>query len=222
MPMKSEVWKEIEFAADGLVEKCDGMTRAKAIDRALQLQPDLYNRWKAADPDLAPVQKEAPPDYYRKGTAKALAYKQLEEITNQIRKADESFASAFTRATQTPEGQEAYRRYSGVDSDLTADERVAKTEAKAVLELDRELSFKGVDRPTIDGAIAKFRRQLARKQQTPIRKRVVEVAKDAGTSHEPRFRGPGGLVPFDRCYPVTKDARGPVSFDEAFSKLRGE
>ena len=233
MTTKSEVMKRIEKRAEAL--EAHGLTRAKAIDTVMQLEPHLYTEYKNADPDPAPVQKAAAPDY-RPGTVKAVAWEAIKELASQEQRADETIAKATTRVIfEHPEGIQLSRQYSGLDADLTPAERISKAEKKAERDLERELVFKGVSRPKIDSAIAKFRRDLAHKRE-PIRKRAVDVVAKRADASPPappddwfvKLRNEVGIdraiaaVTQPDASPTAPGTRGTISFDQALAKLRGE
>ena len=237
MTTKHEAMKRIEKRAEAL--EAHGLSRAKAIDTVMQLEPHLYTEHKNADPDPAPVAKQETPDF-RPGTVKAVAWEAIKRLARQEQRADETVAKARTRVMfEHPEGIRLSRQYSGLDADLTPAERIAKAEKKASRDFERGLVFKGVSRPRIDSAVQKFRRDLARKRGTePIRKRAVDVVAKRARASSPApkqdwYTKLRDTVGIDRTIALltngdgetpapTKGTRGPVSFDQALSKLRGE
>ena len=231
---KDYYYHEIVRKARAFVEK--GSTEAEAITQVCLLEPELYRLHKEAPAAPRVTKRAEKPMLERPGTPKAVGYAKIDEIAQRIRKSGESSASAVTRAVQTPEGRKAYALAHGIDADLLPSEKIAKAARVSVRNLERELVFKGVSRPRIDSAIAKFRRDLANsRQREPVRKRVVEVAKrtDASPAVPAKdwYAKLKNTIGIDRTIAAltkgdtpapTQGTRGTITFDQALAKLRGQ
>ena len=112
---QSEAFKIIEKHAEALRDlplgwdKDPKIRRVQSVVKALELNPELYKQYNAAEPDELPRAPES--EIHKAGSLKAIAYGALERLAKSKKRPDETKEGALARVLGTPEGQDLYRAY---------------------------------------------------------------------------------------------------------------
>lgn len=150
---RTEAWEEIRKAADAIVAKGMSPTRAGAIEKAVERNPQLYATYLSATPDpITTESKPEPVSLHKGGEVSESAYGAIEKVVGEIRKQDPTLSEAEGFVQAVEENPTLYSYAMRAD-----DRRTSALEKLQVQDLGRVAFAKAAADPDASAATANAR-----------------------------------------------------------------